>query len=321
MKVLYNEKLDLDLSKWGIEIPLLISRAKSCKDFLVKKFGPDSVTHIESDLLLKEDLLRCHNNDFVERLLKTNTEDEIIKAYELKDEKGNYNRYCPSKAVYSLNQLMEVNLAEASITYEAMSHSLRHKKVFFLGGGMHHAMSFGGRGFCVINDIVIGLRKLQFENQIKRAWVIDLDAHKGDGTAELTFADPTISTLSIHMGKGWPLDQNNKGPWETPSSIDIPIFENEEEKYVQSLSNGLQELKNNYEKPDIAIVVAGSDPYKNDILPSANLLKLEKNQMLERDMKVYNLLSDLNISQTWLMSGGYGPNVWEVYTQFIEKVI
>jgi len=321
MKVLYNRKLDLDLAKWGIEIPLLVSRAYRCQEFLINKYGKESVTHLEAESLSEEDLLRCHDKNFVERLLRSDTDNEIISAYELKDSAGNFHRYNPQNAKYSLSKLMKLNLAEAWLTYKAMSFSLTSKMIYFLGGGMHHAMSFGGRGFCVINDIVIGIRKLQAENLIKSAWVIDLDAHKGDGTAELTKNDETITTLSIHMAKGWPLDQLEDGPWHTASSIDIPILENEQYKYIEKLSFGLKQLKDEFERPDIAIVVAGSDPYEKDILPSTALLKLNKSEMLERDMKVYTMLSDLNISQTWLMSGGYGPNVWEVYTQFIEKII
>ena len=64
-------------------------------------------------------------------------------------------------------------------------------------------MTDRGRGFCTLNDQVIAIKKLQFEDGLKNAWVIDLDVHKGDGTAECSKDDPTISTLSIHMKNGW----------------------------------------------------------------------------------------------------------------------
>ena len=85
----------------------------------------------------------------------------------------------------------------------------------------------------LLNDIVIAIRKLQAENRIKTAWVIDIDAHKGDGTAALTADDPSIVTLSIHMGRGWPLDGPSHdaagriNPSFIPSDIDIPVFAGE----------------------------------------------------------------------------------------------
>ena len=40
----------------------------------------------------------------------------------------------------------------------------------------------------------------------RTAWIIDVDAHRGDGTAEIMAEHPEIKTLSIHMASGWPLD-------------------------------------------------------------------------------------------------------------------
>jgi acetoin utilization deacetylase AcuC-like enzyme len=94
---------------------------------------------------------------------------------------------------------------------------------------MHHAQKEHGAGFCMVNDLVIALRRLQSEGRIRTAWVIDVDAHKGDGTAAITAEDDSIATLSIHMARGWPLDQpeydaaGRFNPSFVPSTIDIPI--------------------------------------------------------------------------------------------------
>jgi len=49
------------------------------------------------------------------------------------------------------------------------------------------------RSFCLVNDLVIALRRLQFENRIRSAWVIDVDAQQGDGTAAITAGDQSIA--------------------------------------------------------------------------------------------------------------------------------
>src|SRR5690606_35847782 len=109
-------------------------------------------------------------------------------------------------------------------TLAAAFHAHSHGRAFFLGGGMHHAMSFAGRGFCLLNDIVLTLRKMQQSKLIKRALVIDVDAHKGDGTAQITAHDSSIVTMSMHMAKGWPIDGSlGPGPWDIPSDFDIPV--------------------------------------------------------------------------------------------------
>jgi hypothetical protein len=72
----------------------------------------------------------------------------------------------------------------------------------------------------MINDIVIAARKMQAEKGIEKIWVIDTDAHKGDGTAAITAGDDTIVTLSVHMASGWPLD----GPQTLSNGTDNPAL-------------------------------------------------------------------------------------------------
>jgi acetoin utilization deacetylase AcuC-like enzyme len=188
---------------------------------------------------------------------------------------------------------------------------------------MHHAQKDHGNGFCLLNDIVIALRKLQAEDVIKRAWVIDVDAHKGDGSAALTAGDDSVTTLSIHMAEGWPLDgekydrDGKLNPSFIPSDIDIPIAAGEEHLYVTRLKEGLNMLGSR-PPADIAVVVAGADPYEKDELPSAQLLQLSLEQLRERDLLIYDFLRKKSIPTAYLMAGGYGESAWKVYTQFLE---
>jgi hypothetical protein len=81
---------------------------------------------------------------------------------------------------------------------------------------------------------------------VKRVWIIDVDAHKGDGVAAITEGDDTIITLSAHMAHGWPLDlpetleDGSPNPVFIPSDIDIPIDRGEEDQYCDRLREGLR---------------------------------------------------------------------------------
>jgi acetoin utilization deacetylase AcuC-like enzyme len=201
--------------------------------------------------------------------------------------------------------------------------ALKNGFCFYFGGGMHHAQKDYGNGFCLLNDIAIAIRKLQAEKVIKQAWIIDVDAHKGDGTAALTEGDDSVTTLSIHMAKGWPLDQEKYdsggklNPSFIPSDIDIPIDAGEEHLYVTRLKEGLRML-DSQPTADLAVVLAGADPYEKDELPSAKLLQLSLEQLQERDLLIYDFLQNKSIPTAYLMAGGYGESAWEVYTQFLE---
>jgi acetoin utilization deacetylase AcuC-like enzyme len=219
--------------------------------------------------------------------------------------------------------MFDRTLSMVAGTVQCCRLALKEKFCFAFSGGMHHGQKDFGNGFCMLNDIVIAIHKLQAEQLIRSAWVIDTDAHKGDGTAALTRGDKSITTLSIHMGQSWPLDgekydtAGHLNPSFIDSDIDIPMSPGEDHLYVERLREGLIILAS-YPKPDLAVVVSGVDPFEKDELPSTSDLKLSLEQLLERDQLVYRFLKGRGIPAAFLMAGGYGENSWKVYAQFLE---
>ncbi|WP_028973084.1 histone deacetylase family protein [Spirochaeta cellobiosiphila] len=325
MKFLYHPELRVEMWNYGIEIPVRDSRVSKSWSYLSKHslFNKPLLLDKPSTNLKKEDFLRVHEDNYIQRLFETNTREEIIKVYELIDESGNYNRYNPNDAKKDLPGILDEIVRVASGTYHAAHSSLTEKFVFYFGGGMHHGHYDHGSGFCAINDILTAIRKLQAEGFIKTAWIIDVDAHKGDGTAAITAQDDSITTLSVHMAEGWPLEPKDNypnNPAFIPSNIDVPIHSGQEGKYNELLKEALDKLIS-MGKPDIALVVDGSDPYEKDELPSTQCLNLSLEQLLERDILVHKFLQKNNIPATFLMAGGYGESSWQVYTQFFDWLL
>ena len=222
---------EADLSQWGIEIPLLYSRPKQITSYLTKKLGANPVLEAKYKLLESKDLLLAHTKEYINKLTSNAHVDEtMMNIFELVKDDGTFHRYKRENQKRPFSELFMHQLVEASGTFSCAKKAYLEKKdIHFLSGGMHHAMTDQGRGFCSLNDQVIAARKLQKENNLKDVWVIDLDVHKGDGTAECTKDDSSISTLSIHMKNGWPFDESwRPGPWDTPSTVDIEIGINQE---------------------------------------------------------------------------------------------
>ncbi len=326
--ILYDDSQQEGLIDFGIEIPVLLSRVLNTFEFLKSHAVLGSKIdqwHIRkiAETISREDLLRAHSEDYVAKLFSAGLENEIIKTFELIDAAGNYYRFNPEKAALPLTRLFDRILTIVAGSVQCSRIALARGFCFAFSGGMHHAQHTYGAGFCVVNDIVIAIRKLQAEGLIRTAWVIDIDAHKGDGTAALTTGDDSITTLSIHMANGWPLDgdeydpDGNFNPSFTPSDIDIPMARGEDHLYIPRLQEGLDQL-NRRPPPDLAVVVSGADPYFKDELPSTGDLKLSLDQLKERDLLTYNFLKDRDIPRAYLMAGGYGESCWEVYAQFLE---
>ena len=326
--ILFDDSQKESLIEFGIEIPVLHSRVLKPFEFLKSheilgsKIDQWHISKIE-ETISQDDLRRVHSGDYIEKLFCAGLEKEIINTFELIDEAGNYNRYNPKKAIQPLTLLFDHILNIVASSVQSCRVALAKEFCFAFSGGMHHAQQAYGDGFCIVNDIVIAIRKLQAEGLIRTAWVIDIDAHKGDGTAALTKGDATITTLSIHMANGWPLDGDEYdpdgkfNPSFTPSDIDIPMAKGEDHLYIPRLQEGLNRL-DRWAHPDLAVVVSGADPYFKDELPSTSDLKLSLAQLKERDLLTYNFLKQRDIPRAYLMAGGYGESCWEVYAQFLE---
>lgn len=228
--IFYNPANDFVMPDYGILIPIAPDRAKKVYEGLKEKFPALTYTDMTTiENFSREDLERVHDKEYIAKLLdnEKTLEVEMLKCFELISSTGEFHRYDPTIAKKSLTSGFAIILKRVSMTYASSLVALETGFSYHFGAGMHHAMSFGGRGFGMLNDIVLTLKKLQANNRIRTAWVIDVDAHKGDGTAELTKDDESIITLSIHMKNGWPLDEGDpaKDPWFIPSNIDIEVDE------------------------------------------------------------------------------------------------
>ena len=325
--ILHRKGRGVPLSEFGIDIPASPDKVgrvlKVLKEHeVLGPFVDRWLIGADDSVVTKEDVLRTHSPEYVDKLFSDRVEEVLIQVFELVDEKGNYHRYDPSKAKRPLSGMFDRSLRGLAGTYQMCKVAMGTGFCFYLAGGGHHAHRDFGHGFCVLNDILIALHKMQAEGRIRTAWIIDVDVHKGDGVAAITQEDESIVTLSAHMASGWPLDiqefqeDGAMHPSYTPSDIDIPIESGEEGEYNSRLRAGLEKL-DNYPRPDLALVQLGADPYEKDGLPSTQLMKLTLEQMHERDIIIYNFLTDRGIPGAYLMSGGYGEHSWEPYPAFL----
>lgn len=171
-----------------------------------------------------------------------------------------------------------------------------------LAGGTHHAMSDAGEGYCVFNDAAVAIRTLQQEGRIERACVIDLDVHQGNGTAEILGKDPSAFTLSIHGVKNFPLRK-------TAGDLDIALPDGTDDNaYLDALDSALQQVS--AAGPfQLAIYLAGADPFKDDRL---GRLSLSKSGLERRDRQVLEWCHASGIPVAIAMAGGYAAEVSEI---------
>jgi acetoin utilization deacetylase AcuC-like enzyme len=162
-----------------------------------------------------------------------------------------------------------------------------------LAGGTHHANYAEGSGFCVFNDIAVAIRALG-----KRAAVIDLDVHQGDGTAAIFSGDSSVFTLSLH-------GQNNFPFRKQQSTVDIAFPDGTgDSDYLGALGRVLPDVIEF--RPEIVFYQAGVDGLATDKL---GLLSLSPLGLAERDRMVFNILKQNGVPTVTVLGGGYSEPI------------
>jgi acetoin utilization deacetylase AcuC-like enzyme len=167
-----------------------------------------------------------------------------------------------------------------------------------LAGGTHHAFREEGSGFCVFNDIAIAIRRLLQDRRIRRAAVVDLDVHQGDGTA-LIFADePAVLTLSLHGGNNFPFRKQ-----QSKLDVDLPDGTGDAE-YIAVLEQALPRVFDFV--PEIVFYQSGVDALASDKL---GRLALTQDGLRRRDEMVLAGCSSRGIPVAITLGGGYSEPI------------
>ena len=179
-----------------------------------------------------------------------------------------------------------------------------------LAGGTHHAYPDHGEGYCVFNDVAVAVRVLQQEGKIRQALIIDLDVHQGNGTAFIFSNDPSVFTFSVHGQKNFPFHKET-------SSLDIALPDGTTDAdYLQAVEQGTPQALSAC-SPDLAIYLAGADPFIGDRL---GRMAVSKAGLAKRDAFVFSLCAQAGIPLAVVMSGGYARDVNDIVDIHCETI-
>ncbi len=174
--------------------------------------------------------------------------------------------------------------------------ALAHGLACNTAGGSHHAGPDGGAGFCVFNDVAVAALALLAEGAIRRALVIDLDVHQGDGTARIFQNDRRVFTFSAHCEDNYP---HRKA--RSDLDLNLPAGMGDQ-AYLASVIPLLPRL---FEQvtPDLVFYIAGADPHRDDAL---GRLDLTDEGLAARDRAVIRSVRNAGMALACVLGGGYG---------------
>jgi acetoin utilization deacetylase AcuC-like enzyme len=200
------------------------------------------------------------------------------------------------------SQLLEREMRIAQGTIDAAVFAQDKGVAFNVAGGTHHAGSFWGEGFCLLNDQAIAANHLIHHHLAQRVLIIDLDVHQGNGTAEIFQNQSGVFTFSMHAGNNFPFRKEQ-------SDLDVPLEDGMgDEAYLFKLKQLLPVLFDR-QQPDFVFYLAGVDILTTDKLGK---LSLSKEGCMERDNIVLQACKDRNIPLQISMGGGYSPQIKDI---------
>ena len=295
MKVFYIDTFGFPLSE-GHTFPIqkyYLLRERIAREELVAE-EDFCVPHAATD----EELAYAHDPDYINRVQQGLLTAQEIRRIGLPWSAG----------------LVERARRSCEATIEACEAAIREHVAVHLAGGTHHAFRNHGEGYCLFNDSAVASRVMQARGAAERILVIDCDVHRGNGTASILADDPAIFTFSIHGRKNFPFDDEK-------SNLDIALDDNAgDDTYLRELERGFGHALM-VSKPDLAIYLAGADPYASDRFGRLNLTKKGLSQ---RDDLVFDSCLEERIPIAVTMAGGYAQKIEDtvdIHFQTVKRAL
>ncbi|MFK2892425.1 histone deacetylase family protein [Dyella flagellata] len=215
-----------------------------------------SVDRVEAPRATREQLLRVHTPEHVERILATTPDADTIRLDE--------------------DTLMSQASAEAGLraagalvaAVDAVMSGSATRAFCAVRPPGHHATPDTAMGFCLFNNVAVGAAHALAAHGLKRVAIADFDVHHGNGTQDIFQREPRVLFISSHQqplypGTGSPEEQG------VGNIVNAPLSSGEGSDEFRALWNEALLPKLHAFKPQLVLVSAGFDAHQRD--PLANL--------------------------------------------------
>ncbi|KAF9902784.1 Histone deacetylase 8 [Linnemannia zychae] len=231
-----------------------------------------------------KELCRFHSRDYIEFLDKAEEYDSDQESNESSDGEGD-----PS-ATHGLNK--EDKLEEYGLRFDcSVFEGLADYAAYVAGstieaatllcndafdiaihwdGGRHHAKKDAAAGFCIVNDIVLGIMELQ--KSFDRVLYLDLDVHHGVESA-FQFTDKVLTVSIHHYAEGFYPGTGSGIPSSTRTKavVNIPMKSGLSDRTLSKVFDERIELIVKQFSPDAVVLQCGVDGMTGDPLGKWNL--------------------------------------------------
>ena len=305
--IIYSKKLkNYD---FGEGHPFRSDRFENFLGLFKEKFGKNESFELTENITLAtdEELKLWHEEDYIEAMKEASQGRDV----------SNLSRFASQDNINPITGRFPHGIEEAaravvkdSILATDYIQQRETEKAVSIGGGLHHAMSDYGEGFCVYNDVVIAVKHAIKEYNLERVLILDTDAHAGNGTCKAFYSDPKVLFIDLHQrgiypGTGFAEEiGQGKGKGFT---VNLPLVAGTGDKAYELIFDKIVFPIAKEFKPQLIVRYGGSDPYFEDSLTGLGLT-LDGFEMIGKKVKELsdNLCEGRSVD---LICSGYNPDI------------
>ncbi len=271
----YSERYCVDI---GAHVFPMI-KYRLIRDALLAGGAATEADFAEPEAATPADAALVHTRGYVDKLLTGTLDPMEIALLELP-----YSR-----------ELVDASFLGAGGTISAVRSSFERGVGVNVAGGFHHAFPDHGEGFCVLNDVAMGVARALEDGLAGRVGVVDCDVHQGNGTSAIFSREDRVFTFSIHQEFNYPLVK-------PPSTLDVGLANGADgDAYLPHVAAAVERIIDEF-AADLVVYVAGADPYEGDVLGG---LALTRSDLAERDRLVMEACASRGVPFAVTLAGGY----------------
>ena len=283
-------------SNFGPKHPLSVPRVPATIDLCRALAWLPHEVYRESAPASPAEIVRFHDPAYLRALREGEKRLELSKA-----DRKKYNLGRLENPIHSTMYSRPAISAGAVLSAAQILASVDAGIVYSPAGGTHHGRPDRASGFCYLNDLVLGILRLQ-DLGLCRVLYLDFDAHHGDGVQDAFARDPNVLTISVHEERRWPFT-GALTDTEGGTACNIPVPRGLRDSEFRLIVDEIVLPLAVRHVPDVMVIQCGADALADDPL---SRMELSNGAIWEA------LGKSIVHAPRVLVTGGGGYNPWSV---------
>ena len=258
---------------------------------------------VDAPTATDEELLTVHDRELVEAVVRAGTTGAHDERHGLGSDDNPVFRDMHLAASHVVGATLE------AVKQVWGGHSLHSANI---AGGLHHGMPDRASGFCIYNDVAVGIQRL-LDRGAERVAYVDVDVHHGDGVERIFWDDPRVLTISLHEtgqmlfpGTGFPQDSGGAGARGSAINVALPPGTSDA-GWLRAFHAVVPPLLREF-VPDVLVTQHGCDSHMED--PLAHLMLTVDGQRAAY-VALHELAHEV-CDGRWVVTGGGGYSLVDV---------